>query len=278
MIYLGEINRLKIMRNTSVGMYVADKVGNEVLLPKKYIDSHFQIGDIIEVFVYKDQEDRPVATTLEPYITAGEFAFLRVRTVTQFGAFVEWGMEKDLLVPMVEQSKKMEVGQSYVVFAYLDEQSNRLVASSKINKFIRNEELDVVAGEEVDLLIFEETFLGYNAIVNNQFKGLIYRNEVYKDLQIGDKLKGYIKNIREDGALDLSLQKPGIMHLADTTQELLDYLKQHDGKILLTDNSSPEDVKKMLNMSKKAFKRSVGILYKQRMVRIEDDGVYLITL
>ncbi len=276
MIYIGEINRLKIQRNTSVGMYLSDKIENEVLLPKKYIDEKFAIGDIIEVFVYKDHEDRLVATILDPFITVNEFGFLRVRTITQFGAFLEWGMEKDLMMPMQEQSKKMEVGESYMVYLYLDEATDRLVASGKINKFISNDEMELSVGDEVDLLIFEKTFLGFNAIVNNMHKGLVYHDEIYKDIQIGDAMKGYVKNIREDLGLDISLQKIGVQHLATTTDGVMNYLQLNKGFLKLTDDSSPEDIKKMLSMSKKAFKKSIGILYKQRLIRIEKDGVYLV--
>ena len=276
MIYIGEINRLKILRNTSVGMYLSDKINNEVLLPKKYILDDFKIDDIVEVFVYKDYDERLVATTLDPYILVNEFGYLRVRTVTQFGAFLEWGMEKDLMVPKQEQSKKMEVGESYMVYLYLDEATDRLIASSKINKFINNDEMDLKVGDEVELIIFESTFLGYNAIVNNAHKGLIYHDEIYQDIHIGDKLIGYVKNIREDFGMDISLQKIGIQHLVTTTDGVLTYLQKNKGFLALTDDSSPEEIKKTLSMSKKAFKKSVGILYKQRMVRIEKDGIYLI--
>ena len=276
MIYIGEINRLKIIRNTSVGMYLSDKINNEVLLPKKYILEDFKIDDIVEVFVYKDYDERLVATTLDPYILVNEFGYLRVRTVTQFGAFLEWGMEKDLMVPKQEQSKKMEVGESYMVYLYLDEATDRLIASSKINKFINNEEMDLKVGDEVELIIFETTFLGYNAIVNNAHKGLIYHDEIYQDIHIGDKLVGYVKNIRDDFGMDISLQKIGVQHLVTTTDGVLSYLQKNKGFLALTDDSSPEEIKKILSMSKKAFKKSVGILYKQRMVRIEKDGIYLI--
>lgn len=277
MIYIGEINRLKIQRNTSVGMYLSDKINNEVLLPKKYIDESFKIDDIIEVFVYKDHEERLVATTLEPYIVANEFGYLRVRTVTQFGAFLEWGMEKDLMVPQQEQSKKMEQNEWYVVYLYVDEETDRLVASSKINKFINNDELDLKVGDEVDLMVFEKTFLGFNVIVNNAHKGLIYHNEIYTEINIGDRLVGYVKQIREDNGLDISLQKIGVMHLADTSNAVMNYLKAHEGFLPLHDDSSPDDIKKTLNMSKKAFKKSIGILYKQRIIKLEKDGIHLVT-
>ncbi|HOZ51726.1 MAG TPA: S1-like domain-containing RNA-binding protein, partial [Chitinophagaceae bacterium] len=257
MIYIGEINRLKIIRNTSVGMYLSDKINNEVLLPKKYILEDFKIDDIVEVFVYKDYDERLVATTLDPYILVNEFGYLRVRTVTQFGAFLEWGMEKDLMVPKQEQSKKMEVGESYMVYLYLDEATDRLIASSKINKFINNEEMDLKVGDEVELIIFETTFLGYNAIVNNAHKGLIYHDEIYQDIHIGDKLVGYVKNIRDDFGMDISLQKIGVQHLVTTTDGVLSYLQKNKGFLALTDDSSPEEIKKILSMSKKAFKKSV---------------------
>lgn len=276
MIYIGEMNRLKIQRNTSVGMYLSDKINNEVLLPKKYIADTFKIGDIIEVFVYKDSEERLVATTLEPYVVAGDFAYLRVRTITQFGAFLEWGMEKDLMVPLQEQSKKMEVNEWYMVYLYLDEATDRLVASSKMNKFLSNDDMALTVGDEVELIVFEKTFLGFNAIVNNAHKGLIYHDEIFTEVNIGDKLTGYVKNIREDLAMDLSLQKIGVQHLVDTTDKVLVYLQKNKGVLSLTDDSTPVEIKSTLNRSKKAFKKSIGILYKQRMIRIEKDGVYLV--
>jgi len=260
-----------------VGMYLADKINNEVLLPKKYILEDFKIDDIVEVFVYKDSEERLVATTLDPYITAGEFALLRVRTITQFGAFLEWGMEKDLMVPLQEQSKKMEENEWVMAYLYVDEATDRLVASTKINKFLNNEELEVAVGDEVEIMVFDKTFLGYNVIVNNLHKGLVYHNEIYNEINIGDKLTGFVKTIREDMGLDISLQKTGVPQLADTTNQVLIYLQKNNGFLKLTDDSDPEEIKKILQMSKKAFKKSVGILYKQRMVRIEKDGVYLIT-
>lgn len=276
MIYVGEINRLKIQRNTSVGMYLSDKINNEVLLPKKYIDESFKIGDIIEVFVYKDHEERLVATTLEPYVVANEFGYLRVRTVTQFGAFLEWGMEKDLMVPQQEQSKKMEQNEWYVIYLYLDEATDRLVASSKINKFLNNDEMELKVGDEVDLMIFEKTFLGYNAIVNNAHKGLIYHDEIFTEVNIGDRLTGYVKHIRDDHGMDISLQKIGVDHLIDTTDKVLSFLQKNKGFLPLHDDSSPEEIKKTLNMSKKAFKKSIGILYKQRMIKLEKDGIHLL--
>lgn len=276
MIYLGEINRLKIIRSSDEGMVLADKIGSEVLLPKQFVDSHFKQGDLVEIFVYKTSAGNTIATIQEPLILVGEFAYLKVTSLSPEGAFLAWGMDEDLFLPNSELSKPLEVGKAYVVFAYVDEESGKVMASSKINKFIGNHEMDLQVGDEVDLMIFEETFLGYNAIVNNVHKGLVYKNEVYQNLQLGDKLIGYIKKIREDAGLDISLQKIGIMHLADTTQEVLAYLKKNKGILKLTDASTPEEITALLGMSKKAFKRSIGILYKQRMVRIEEDGVYLI--
>ena len=274
MIYLGEWNRLKIMRTTSVGMFLADKVGHEVLLPKKYILPDFKVDDLVEVFVYKDHEDREVATTLEPFVQANEFAYLRVRTITQFGAFLEWGMEKDLMVPIKEQSKKMEEGHYYMVYVYLDEQSQRLTASSKINKFISNDELSFTVGEEVEATIFETTFLGFNAIVNNQYKGLIYHDDIFTDIAIGSTYKAFVKQIRSDNGLDLSLQPIGIQQLISTTKKLMDVLHASNGYLALHDDSTSELIKEKLQMSKKVFKKTIGILYKQHMIRIEKDGIY----
>lgn len=276
MIYLGEINRLKIIQSSDEGMILADKIGSEVLLPKQFVDSHFKQGDLVEIFVYKTSAGNTIATIQEPLILVGEFAYLTVTSLSPEGAYLAWGMDEDLFLPNSELSKPLEVGKAYVVFAYVDEELGKVMASSKINKFIANHEMELQVGDEVDLLIFEETFLGYNAIVNNVHKGLVYKNEVYQTLQLGDKLIGYIKKIREDAGLDISLQKIGIMHLADTTQEVLAYLKKNKGVLKLTDASTPEEITALLGMSKKAFKRSIGILYKQRMVRIEEDGVYLL--
>jgi predicted RNA-binding protein (virulence factor B family) len=276
MLVLGQINSLTVLRSTSVGLFLGDEDGNDVLLPNKYVDQVMSIGDTIDVFVYKDFEQRWVATTLTPFIQANEFGYLRVRHATEMGAFLECGLEKDVFVPFKEQTQKMLAGHKYVVYLYVDKQTERLVASAKINRFLNNETLTVDAGDEVNLLIFETTPLGYNAIINKQHKGLIYHNEIFQDVQIGDELKGYIKAIREDHTIDISLQPKGRQRLEEGAETILMYLNKHKGFLPLHDKSDAEDITRLLKMSKKTFKKSVGTLYKARLVKLEENGVRLI--
>lgn len=270
------MNRLRALRETSVGVFLGDRDGNDVLLPNKYVPETLEIDDMIDVFVYTDSEDRPVATTLQPYIERDEFGFLEVVSVASFGAFLDWGLEKDLLVPTKEQQTPMNVGQRYVVFAYLDRDTNRLVASSKINKYLYDDASELEVGEEVSLMIYERTDLGYNVIVNNQFRGLLYANEIFKRVHIGDRLTGYIKNIREDNRADVTLQKPGYEGIEPNAQLILDKLKAAGGFLPLNDESAPEAIYQTLEMSKKTFKKAIGALYRERAIRIEPDGIHLI--
>ncbi len=276
MIRIGEYNTLTVLRSTSVGLYLGDDDDNDVLLPKKYVTPEMKLDDKLSVFVYNDSEDRMVATTQTPYVKAEEFALLKVVDSNPSGAFMYWGLEKDLFVPKNEQKQPMSEGKEYLVFVYLDQSTNRLVGSSRIAEFLDNSKLQLKENEAVDLIIYERTDLGYNAIINNFFKGLIYHNEIFKPIDIGTRTKGYIKAIREDQGIDLSLQPLGIKNLEDSAQQILDYLKSHNGFMNLTDNSSPEDIYNRMQMSKKSFKRGLGILYKQKLVRLEPNGVYVV--
>jgi len=276
MIQIGKTNKLRILRETSVGMYLGDEDNNAILLPTKYIEPDFHVDDEVEVFVYKDSEDRLIATTLKPYVEINHFAHLNVSEVTRVGAFLDWGLEKDVLVPFKEQKNKMLEGHSYVVYIYLDEETDRIVASGKINKFISNEVLQVEQGEEVDLLVYAETDMGYTCIINEMHKGLIYHNDIFQDVKVGDNLKGYIKLIREGNLIDLSLQKIGFKHVLSSTDKILEYLNAHDGYLELTDKSSPDLIERRFDMSKATFKKSIGILYRQRKVTLHEDGVRLI--
>ncbi|MCE7069996.1 S1-like domain-containing RNA-binding protein [Dyadobacter sp. CY327] len=276
MLFIGKYNHLTIERLTSVGMFLSDVEGEEVLLPNQYLTDEMQIGDTIKVFVYLDSEDRPVATTETPKIIRNQFAFLEVTDVTEHGAFMDWGLIKDLFVPFREQSTPMQLGEWHVVFLYLDQKSSRLIASTKIDRFLENERLTVAEGDEVDLLIFSKSDLGYNAIVNQYHKGLIYANEVFRDIHVGDSLKGYVKKIREENKLDLSLQKTGYEVVEPTAQAILDQLKKANGFLNLSDNSSPEDIYKKLQISKKVFKKAIGGLYRQGLIKIGDDGIRLV--
>ena len=276
MLFIGKYNYLTIQRLTSVGMFLSDVEGEEVLLPNQYLTDEMQIDDNIKVFVYLDSEDRPVATTETPKIIRNEFAFLEVTDVTEHGAFMDWGLIKDLFVPFREQSTPMQEGEWHVVFLYLDQKSSRLIASTKIDRFLENERLTVAEGDEVDLLIFSKSDLGYNAIVNQYHKGLIYGNEVFRDIKIGDSLKGYVKKIREENKLDLSLQKTGYEVVEPTSQLILDELKNANGFLNLSDSSSPEDIYKKLQISKKVFKKAIGGLYRQGLITLGDDGIRLV--
>jgi uncharacterized protein len=276
MIYLGQKNTLTILRASAVGLYLTDDEQNDVLLPNKFTTLEQKIGDKIEVFVYTDSEDRMVATTQEPLVMLNQFAALRVVDIAPFGAFMDWGLDKDLLVPAKQQVVPMHEGETHVVYLYLDEETDRLAASSKLNRFFVNEHLDLKVGEEVDILIFEDHFLGYFAVINEAYKGLIYKDEVFRDLEVGEKMKAWVKKIKPTNEVDLSIQKIGFARLEDVKDILYDYLKANNGFIALTDDSSPDEIADALQISKKAFKKSLGMLYKKRLVRIEKDGVYLV--
>jgi predicted RNA-binding protein (virulence factor B family) len=273
---IGKYNSLTIDRVTKVGLFLTDGK-SDVLLPTKYVPRAFDLGDTIEAFVYLDHEERPVATTLEPYVQLDEFACLRVSHTNSYGAFLDWGLEKDLFVPFNEQARPMEQGKRYLIYLFLDEKTNRLVASSKTNQFLSNEELTVVENEEVDLIVSHTTDIGVNVIINQKHKGLLYKSDVFTDrIRMGDHLTGYIKNIRPDHKIDVSLQKQGFENVEPNAQKILDELKASKGYLRLHDGSNPEDIKTVLEMSKKTFKKAIGVLYKQHLIEIKEDGIYLL--
>jgi uncharacterized protein len=275
---VGEYNILTILRGTSVGMYLGDAEGNDVLLPHKYIPENAEIGQEIEVFIYRDSEDRIIATTLKPALTLNQFAVLEVAATSPIGAFLDWGLEKDLFVPFREQNHKLQKGQWVVIFLYLDPETDRLVGSAKINKFFKNEEgINLKVGDEVDLLVFDKTDLGHNVIINHLYKGLVYENETFRRLAWGDSTKGYIKNIREDLRIDVSLQPIGFKNtLEPNSKAILDKLQQTGGVLYLSDNSDPIEIMEMLEMSKKSFKKAVGVLYKEKRIKIDTDKISLL--
>jgi predicted RNA-binding protein (virulence factor B family) len=275
MIHLGQLNTLEILRETPPGLFLGDDEGNDILLPNKYIPTSFEIGDKISVFAYLDSHERPVTTTLKPFMKVNEFGLLRVTALSDHGAFLDWGLEKDLFVPFKEQARDMEEGKWYVVYCYLDEETNRLVGSSKTNRFISNEELTVERFEEVDLMVSRFTDLGVEMIINQKHKGLVYNDEIFKDLKLGQKLKGAISKIREDNKIDLSLQLIGYKNIEPSGQLILDALERNGGSLPLHDKSDPEEIKKRLKMSKKTFKKAIGSLYKQEQIIITSDGIEL---
>lgn len=272
---IGEYHELKMERSTDYGVYLQNEEGEEVLLPNKYVPEEWNVGEMIKVFVYLDHEERPVATTLEPKIKLDRFAMLKCVEVSKFGAFLDWGLEKHLFVPFKEQVVPMQKGESYLVFCYLDLETERLAASSKVHAFLDNSELTVKPFEEVNLLVSNETDIGFNVIINELHLGLLYKDEVFQPLKEGDPLKGFIKKIREDHKIDVSLQRPGYRSIEPNADKIMEVLQNEGGYLALTDKSAPEKIKQQLQMSKKSFKRAAGNLYKQRIIDIKDDGLYL---
>lgn len=275
MIHLGEYNTLTILRDTEPGLFLGDNEDNEILLPNRYVPVSFEIGDQIDVFAYLDNEERPVATTDQPYIKRGNFALLRCNQVTNFGAFLDWGLVKELFCPFKEQAFKMKAGGWYLVHCYLDEETERLVASSKTNHFLDNKELTVEQFEEVDIIVSHPSDIGMNVIVNNTHHGLIFKDEIFKDISVGDKLKGIVKKIRPGNKLDISLSQIGYRNIEPNAQVILTELEDNSGFLPLNDKSSPESIKETLQMSKKSFKKAIGSLYKERKIEIKEDGIYL---
>ena len=276
MIEIGKYNTLKVVKLVDFGVYLDGGNNVEILLPARYISTPLNEGDSIEVFIYTDSEDRLIATTLHPMAQVGEFAFLTVKQSTGIGAFLEWGLAKDLLVPFSEQRIKMREGGNYLVYVYLDDNTKRIVASTKINKFIGNTLPNYKRGDSVNVLICEINNLGYKAIVDNQHYGLIYRNETYSNVRVGDSLTAYIKAVRPDGKIDLTLNDTSANRTSNLAQEILDWLQISGGQGLLNDKSSPEEIKDTFACSKKDFKKALGYLYKERKINFTDDGITLV--
>lgn len=276
MINIGKYNTLEIIRETEPGMFLSDADGNEVLLPNRYVEDVFKVGDDVEVFIYLDNDERLVAVTDDPHITRGDFAVLRCNAVNDYGAFLDWGMVKELFCPFKEQAFPMKKGGWYLVHCYLDEKSERLVATSKTNRFLDNEELTVTEFEEVELIVSHPSDFGMNVIVNKQHMGLIYKDSIFQELSIGDRLKGIVKKIRPGNKLDIALGQVGFRNIEPNAKKILDILEDNSGYLPLYDKSSPEAIKETLEMSKKNFKKAIGALYKQKQITIEKDGIRLV--
>lgn len=277
MVEIGKINNLRIIRvldNKDVYLDGGD-LKNDILLIKKHVPRNSGIGDFVEVFVYVEKDDIYMATTKKPFATVGEFARLQVKMNTKYGSFLDIGLPKDLLVPISEQKEIMVEGNSYIVYVYLDTKSNRIAASSKLDKFLIDDDKKpkYKNNEEVDLLIYSKTDLGFNAIVDNSYWGLIYKNELFRRLYSGQKLRGFIKEVREDGKIDIILQKSGYKEIDNISKDILEKIKDQGGNISLTDKSDPKEISSMFGISKKAFKRAIGSLYKQKLIIIEDGGI-----
>lgn len=263
-----------VNREVDFGMYLQSDQG-EILIPNKYIPESTKIGNTLKVFVYTDSEDRLIATTLQPNGVVGEFAAMEIKQVTNFGAFLDWGLEKDLLLPHNEQHRRVQIGKKVVVRICLDHKTNRVVAVGKLNSFFDKDLSTLQEGQQVDLMVFDETDLGYPAIINDRYAGMIYKNEVFEPLKIGDRKVGFIKKIREDDKVDLSLQQQGFKAVDDAKTIIMQALKDAGGFLPYHDSSSPEEIKNYFQMSKKAFKKAIGGLYKEGQITISTDGIRL---
>ena len=273
---LGKYNTLRAARYTSVGLFLEDEQEESVLLPMKWVPKDITEGDELEVFVYLDSEERPIATTMTPKAIVGEFAFLEVKQMTHSGAFLDWGLQKDLFVPFIEQDGRMQPGEWHTVYLYIDPLTERITATARIERKVEKEAKDLSHNQEVDLLIASKTPLGFNVIIDQRYMGLVYENEVFQNIKPGDKVKGFIKQIREDGKIDVSLQKQGFSNVEPNAAIILEKLKENEGFLPLSDKSDPDDIKHHLEMSKKTFKKAIGGLYKQKLISIEPDGIKLV--
>ena len=274
---LGQKNKLKAAWKVDFGMYLeGGGYDGKILLPERYVPEDLEVGDEIEVFLYLDNEERLVATTLEPKAMVGDFAYLEVAWVNEYGAFLDWGLMKDLFCPFREQKRRMQQGQSYIVHVHIDEDSYRIMASAKVEKFLAPLPHDYTAGQEVELLIWQKTDLGFKVIIDNGYAGLLYDTQIFCNLHTGDRVKGYISNIRPDGKVDCALQKTGRVHTENFSARLLRYLETQGGRCHLGDKSDAEDIKQQFGVSKRTYKQAIGDLYKRHLIEITDSGIVLL--
>ncbi len=273
---IGKMNVLPVLRSSDFGLFLDGGELGDILLPKRYAADSLKPGDTVEVFIMLDSEDRLTATTLKPFAMVDEFACLRVVSVTAVGAFLDWGLPKDLLVPFREQKTKMREGQFQMVRIYLDRVSGRLAATAKLDKFLDKSEANFDPGEKVELLVCAKTDLGYKVIVNGSHWGLVFSNEVFQPLERGQRLDGFVKQLREDGKIDLCLQKPGYEKVTNLTDVILNHLKGQGGFMPITGKSSPEEIRALFGVSKKTYKQAIGALYKKRRIEFVDEGTKLV--
>jgi predicted RNA-binding protein (virulence factor B family) len=272
---IGVFNNLRVVKEVDFGVYLDGGEHEEILLPRRYVPENCKVDDNIRVLIYLDSEDRFIATTETPYAMVGDFALLKVVAVESVGAFLDWGLLKDLLVPFGEQSPTMETGKSYIVRIYVDKKSNRIAATTRLDRYLDNYPGNFHAGQEVELLICSQTDIGYKAIINGTHWGVLYSNEVFQPLKSGQRTKGYIKKVRSDNKIDLSLHKPSYERVDDITDTIINVLKEQGGFISVTDKSSPETIYKLFGVSKKTYKKAIGAIYKKKLITIENDGIRL---
>ena len=273
---LGEYNLLEVVKEVDFGVYLDGGEDGEILLPTRYVPQGCKPGDVLNVFIYLDMDERLIATTLQPYVKVGEFACLEVAWVNQYGAFLDWGLMKDLFVPFREQKMKMIKGNSYVVHVHLDEDSYRIVASAKVEKYLSKDMPEYNPGDEVEVLVWQKTDLGFKVIVDNKFGGMIFKNEIFTDVRTGMKMTAYIKQVRPDGKIDLELQKGGVKKIEDFADTLLEYIRGNGGSTPLNDKTDADVIYNTFGVSKKTFKKAVGDLYKKRLIVLEvEQGIRL---
>jgi len=275
MVLVGEYNTLKVVKEVDFGLYL-DGGTDEILLPKRYVPQGLKTGDEINVFVYHDNEGRLIATTDKPYASVGEMAMLEVADVTPHGAFLKWGIMKDVFIPVAYMEQRMRKGEKRLVMLVIDAQTGRVTATEKIDQFLTNLDLTVKEGEEVDLLIFQKTDIGYKVIINSKHTGVLHYNEVFKDLETGDKLRGYIKKIRPGNKIDVSPGVKGYGRVMSEEEKVLEVIRNNNGYIPYNDKSDPESIYAFLGMSKKTFKMILGALYKKRLIEFTQTGTKLV--
>lgn len=274
MVQIGQINKLKVLKKADFGVFLDGGDDGEILLPQRYMPEQCEVDDVLEVFICFDSEDRLIATTEMPFAMVGDFARLRVKSIERVGAFLDWGLPKDLFLPFSEQTRDIKPGQYVIVFVYLDK-SDRISASMRLDRHIDKEPGKYEVGQSVDLFIAAKTDLGYKAVINGRHWGMLYANEVFQLLEYGQRVKGYIKTLRPDGKIDLSLQKTGHHAAADIGDLILETLTAKGGFLAINDKTSPETIYDLFGVSKKKYKMALGGLYKRRLITVEEDGVRL---
>ena len=272
---LGKYNQLEVVKTVDFGVYLNGGDDGEILLPARYVPEGCKPGDMLNVFIYLDNEERLVATTLQPLVQVGGFACLEVAWVNEYGAFLDWGLMKDLFVPFREQKMKMQKGHRYVIHAHVDEDSYRIMASAKVERYLSKEFPPYPSGDEVEVMVWQKTDLGYKVIVDDRFGGLVYQKEIFKALEPGMRMQAFVRQVREDGKIDLTLQKDGSQKVDDFAEVLLRYIKDNGGYTELNDKSAAEDIYDTFGVSKKTFKKAVGDLYKRRLVVLVEGGIQL---
>lgn len=275
-IRLGDYNTLKVVKEVDFGLYLDGGEEGEILLPTRYVPKGCKPGDEIEVFIYLDQDERLIATTLRPLAKVGDFACLEVAWVNEYGAFLNWGLMKDLFCPFREQKMRMVKGNRYIVYVTIDEDSYRMIATAKVDRYLNSERPTYKHGDEVDLLVWQKTDLGFKVIVDNQYQGLVYEGQIFKPITTGDRMKGYVDHVRQDGKIDITLQPTGRQNITDFSEILLQYLKENQGHCDLGDKSPSELIVDRFKVSKKTYKKAIGDLYRQRLISINEDGITLL--